>query len=214
MTSGPLRTWVLIDAQNVYKDAREAHHAKGDSSICGQTYPRKIAELLAGRGAKDQPRVREITKVKLFTGYPSPSREGYANAAHMRQRAAWERDGVEFAGRVLRYPYGWPDKKPYEKGIDVALAVDLVFGGARRFYDVAIVFSTDTDLLPALEAVLELKRAWGEPKLEVATWADHPRKKRLRVDGEFVYCHNLTAEDYELVRDPTVYSKAAPQISN
>ncbi len=58
--------------------------------------------------------------------------------------------------RDLRYPPDWPRRPAQEKGIDVALAVDFVTMVARGECDVAILFSSDTDLLPALEAVIAL----------------------------------------------------------
>jgi NYN domain len=122
----------------------------------------------------------------------------------MKQRTAWGRDGVKVFARPLRYPKNWPYEKPLEKGVDVALAVDLVFNAARRFYDVAVVASTDTDLMPALEAVCELRRAWGKPQLEVTCWS--PLTKRLRVDGYSLWCHRLGRSDYESVRDKTNYT--------
>lgn len=41
-----------------------------------------------------------------------------------------------------------------EKGVDVKLAVDLITFAERNFYDVAILLSGDTDLVPAVENVL------------------------------------------------------------
>lgn len=40
-----------------------------------------------------------------------------------------------------------------EKGVDVQIAVDLVSGAYENQYDRAILISSDTDLLPALEKV-------------------------------------------------------------
>ncbi len=206
-SEAPLRTWVLIDAQNVYKDAREAFHApESDPSSYGQVSPRRLAELLVSRGPKNAPRSRQLDEVRVYTGFPSPSREPHANAAHMRQRTAWERDNVKVFPRSLRYPAAWPKAKAYEKGVDVALAVDLVFAAARRYFDVAVVCSTDTDLVPALEAVCELKRAWGEPRVEVMCWA--PLQKRLRVDGHPVFCHRVDETDYRSIRDQTIYARS------
>lgn len=45
-----------------------------------------------------------------------------------------------------------------EKGVDVKLAVDLVIGAADNIYDIAIVISSDTDLLPAIKYVRNAKR--------------------------------------------------------
>jgi len=49
----------------------------------------------------------------------------------------------------------------------VALAVDFVVMVANRACDVGILFSSDTDLVPALEAVLAL-RPQDPPACEVA----------------------------------------------
>ncbi len=38
-----------------------------------------------------------------------------------------------------------------EKGVDVKLAVDLVIGAADDLYDIAIIVSSDTDLVPAIK---------------------------------------------------------------
>lgn len=53
-------------------------------------------------------------------------------------------------------------KEPKEKGIDVLIAIDLV--------DVGILCSADTDLVPALEAVVRLK---GESARETAGWSSY-----------------------------------------
>lgn len=39
---------------------------------------------------------------------------------------------------------------PHEKGVDVLLAVDLIMDGFYRAYEEAIIFSNDTDLIPAI----------------------------------------------------------------
>ena len=38
-----------------------------------------------------------------------------------------------------------------EKGTDVKIAIDMVVGAASNFYDVAILASSDTDLIPAIK---------------------------------------------------------------
>ena len=90
----------------------------------------------------------------------------------------------------------------------MALAVDLVAYAVRGHFDVGIVCSTDTDLLPALEAICDLRRAWGPdkgiPRLEVAAWK--PTRKRLSVANYPIWCHHLEQADYELVKDTTNYT--------
>ncbi|HWC13678.1 MAG TPA: NYN domain-containing protein [Actinomycetota bacterium] len=193
----------MIDAQNCYRDARRAFHQETDPSSFGQVDPWKLGQLVASRGAENDTKPRELEVVRYYTGMPSSAKQPKAYGAHLKQRAAHLASGVEVRPRPLRYPADWPKLPAQEKGIDVALAVDLVFGAARRLYDVGVVVSTDTDLVPALEAVCELQRAWGTPTIEVVSWG--PTRKRLRVDGYSVWCHWLDKDDYESVRDNSIY---------
>ena len=48
------------------------------------------------------------------------------------------------------------DGQYHEKGVDVQLAVDLLIGAYENFYDRAIVVSSDTDLIPAMQKVKKL----------------------------------------------------------
>ncbi|MFN8169598.1 MAG: NYN domain-containing protein [Candidatus Nanopelagicales bacterium] len=57
-----------------------------------------------------------------------------------------------------------------EKGVDVALAVDLVRMAIGKEYEVGIVFSRDTELEPAIDLALKLGA-----HTEVATWAGGSR---------------------------------------
>jgi hypothetical protein len=63
--------------------------------------------------------------------------------------------------------------------------------------------STDTDLVPALAAVCEQRRAWGKPDLEVVAFDGNP--KRLRVDAERIRCHSLSFAEFRSVEDRTNY---------
>jgi len=44
----------------------------------------------------------------------------------------------------------------HEKGVDVKIAIDLLVGAYENFYDTAIIISSDTDLVPAIEKVKSL----------------------------------------------------------
>lgn len=86
---------------------------------------------------------------------------------------------------LLPTPHGWPDRsqpgeKPREKGIDVALAIDFVTMAVRGEYDVGILFSTDTDLKPALEAVAQLGTG---VRAEVAAWSGDGHNRRLSISS-------------------------------
>ncbi len=88
----------------------------------------------------------------------------------------------------------------------MALAVDFVMMAARHEYDVGILFSSDTDLVPALEAVLVL-RPDDPPAGEVAAWAaPGARSRSLSVRGASIRRHLLSDADYRVVADPTDYT--------
>lgn len=197
------KVWLFIDAQNFYNDARRAFYTEDDPGSWGQVHPWKLGELLvAARLALGRPPC-QLSAVRIYKGMPSSGRESKAYGAFRRQEAAWKAAGVEVFSRSLMYPDDWPKSKATEKGIDVALAVDLLYHAIRQNYEVAIVASTDTDLVPALAAVCEQRRAWGKPDLEVVAFDGNP--KRLRVDAERVRCHILTLADFQSVEDRTNY---------
>lgn len=208
MPDGVQRVWVFIDAQNVYRDTRRAFHDEAAPSHLGQVDPVKLATLLTELGTAPPGRTRVLEECRVYAGLPSPDREPKSNAAKLRQRSAWEASGAKVALRPIRYPRRWPEERAEEKGVDVELAVDLVFNAARRHFDVGIVVSTDTDLVPALQAVSDLNRAWGAPRVEVAAW--RAVRKRLRLPGVPIWCHLLTEPHYQVVRDDTRYAQDSP----
>ncbi len=107
--------------------------------------------------------------------------------------------------RPLRYPADWPVHAAEEKGIDVALAVDFVMMAVRHEYDVGVIVSTDTDLKPALEAVVSLG---GNAKCEVVAWNSPTGYwNRISVPGARLWCHRLNVQDYEAVADLTDYNR-------
>jgi hypothetical protein len=114
---------------------------------------------------------------------------------------------VTVIARDLRYPAGWPAQPAQEKGIDVALAVDFVMMAARREFDVGVLFSSDTDLVPALEAVIAL-RLESPPACDVAAWAaPGMRPRTLSVKGVRLRRHLLTETDFRAVADPADYAR-------
>lgn len=87
-----------------------------------------------------------------------------------------------------------------EKGIDVLIALGIVMGAMRDEYDVAVLMSADTDLLPALETARELGK-----RVEVAAWRSRGWSSQLRLPG--MWCHNLDEASYRRLHDPTDYTQ-------
>ena len=114
---------------------------------------------------------------------------------------------VKVVWRTLRHPPNWPQEKAQEKGLDVALAIDFVTMAVRGEYDIGVLMSTDTDLKPALEAVVALGRS-PYPRCEVASWSTpHRYSRRLSIPGRRLWCHWLDEHDYRAVADPTDYTR-------
>lgn len=76
-----------------------------------------------------------------------------------------EDDGFDIKrGRII-YDGG----RPREKGTDVKIAIDLVIGAIDNHYDTAVLISSDTDLIPALQYVRYKKK-----KLEYVGFSHAP----------------------------------------
>lgn len=79
----------------------------------------------------------------------------------------------------------------------------------RGEYDVGVLFSTDTDLKPALEFVADLTSKNGAPRGEVAAWsAQGQHNRRLSISARNLYCHWIGETTYQAVADPTDYTKS------
>lgn len=137
----------------------------------------------------------ELASVQVYRGRPNPEHHPIPTAANDAQTAAWERDPrVRVFRRDLNYR-GWPDHPPREKGVDVALAVGLIEGSMLAEFDVAVVFSNDTDLLPAVEMAFRRTPA----PIEVASWVGAKPlwfPDQLAQRRYLPYCHFLNEEDF------------------
>jgi uncharacterized LabA/DUF88 family protein len=204
------RVVVFIDYQNIYQAARRAFHDPHSPHWQGQFDPVKLAEHLAA----DSPFDRELSQVRVYRGQPDRRRDARGYAANLRQLRAWTSSPlVEVTSRTLRYPHGWPQanagERPQEKGIDVALAIDFVAMAFRAEYEVGIMVSTDTDLVPALEFVSKLTNAGGAPRAEVAAWSGtNQRSHRLVARTRSIFCHWVSVDHYCRVADQTNYGAA------
>jgi hypothetical protein len=204
MSRHECRVCVFLDWQNVYHCARESFDLTRGPATAGQVDPVALGRLLVARIPHGV-----LTEVRIYRGRPSRRRDPRSFAAFRRQTEAWRRTGglVSVIARDLRYLGDWPARRAEEKGIDVALAVDFVLMAARGDYDVGVLFSSDTDLVPALEAVIELRP--GEmPACEAAAWAPPAGRARvLSVRHAQLRQHLLKQLDFQAVADETDYAR-------
>lgn len=194
MVSETTRVALSFDWQNCYRSARDAFGAGTN----GNVNPYQLGRHLAlGRPSGTLP--GELQAVEIYSGMPSQRRDPGSYAARRRQHAAWVRQSplVHLHTRTLVYRPG-----PVEKGIDVAIAIDLVRQVVfQKTCDVAILISADTDLLPALELIVEER---GPEAIKVAAWDGGP--PALQTPGGRVRQHRLTEKLYRRFEDRTDYS--------
>ena len=129
------RVVVFVDYQNVYMSARQAFHPSpwAIPHWEGQIDPLALGQLIVRRSPFD----RKIVGVRMYRGIPDSTKDPKGHGACLRHIAAWSKsEAIEVVARPLRYPAGWPKKKPKEKGVDVALAVDFVLMAVRQDYEV------------------------------------------------------------------------------
>lgn len=147
----------------------------------------------------------DLAYVGIYTGLPDGSKDSRSYSARRKQIAAWRRELVSVHTRTLRYPHNWPAEDAEEKGIDVKLAIDAVMMAFQDQYDVGIIACVDTDLAPAVEAILELKAVRGSgPDVELMAWKGRP--SRIGVQGRELTYRWVGPNDFNSVRDDTDYN--------
>ena len=82
---------------------------------------------------------------------------------------------VELRLGQLVYTNGWPATPPYEKGIDVQLATDMLLHAFRNNYDRTILVAGDNDFAGAVQAVKDAGK-----NIEVALFGQEGTSKHLR----------------------------------
>ena len=197
----PKRVIIFIDEQNVYMAARRAFFPEPAPIKLGNFFPMKLADMLCSRlpiGVKEE---RAIKEVRVYTAMPSPAVDSKSFLPHFRRCESWQEAGAKVIDRPIKYPRNRPPG--VQKGVDVALAVDFVTLAIDDEYDVGIMFSTDTDLKPALEFVVPRE----SPQAEVACWWSTTAESYLSISGVTIWGHRLTEADYKSVCDYTDYNR-------
>jgi len=92
--------------------------------------------------------------------------------------------------RLGRLVYNnWPGSPPYEKGVDIQLATDMITHSYKNNYDAAILVGGDTDYVGALQAVKDNGKnvevalfGKGQTSLQLRKVAD----KVITIDGKLL----------------------------
>lgn len=187
---------VFLDYENIRKLARTHFCPLTAGSHEGMVHPVRLAELLCSR----RRRPSALRKVHVYRGRPNPQKQAAAASYFDTAVDDWEQDSrCSVHHRPLKYRVPDPNYpgvfQASEKGIDVALAIDVAKTSLSQETTALIVFSTDTDLLPAIEFVYEAPNT----HIEVACWDKANPLKFPSASGKRVWCHNLTESDFRSV---------------
>jgi uncharacterized LabA/DUF88 family protein len=156
--------------------------------------PLKLAILVTSRRNIDS----HVDHVRVYRGIARADMNDSRASRDMALVDRWKRDvRINPITRPLHYAWRNGVWSSFEKGIDVALAVDLMRFAHSNIEADVVVASRDSDLNPALEAFVE---------------ADHLRRRievvsakpveRLRLwNTQKPWCHFLTREDFALIRE-------------
>jgi uncharacterized LabA/DUF88 family protein len=84
--------------------------------------------------------------------------------------------------RLGRLVYqNWPHSPPYEKGVDIQLATDMITHSFKNNYDVAVLVAGDNDYVGALQSVKD-----NGKHVEVALFGKERTSYRLRMVADKV----------------------------
>jgi len=86
-------------------------------------------------------------------------------------------------GRLVYH--NWPNSPPYEKGVDIQLATDMITHSFKNNYDVAVLVAGDNDFVGALQAVKD-----NGKNVEVALFGKERTSFRLRMVADKVITIN------------------------
>jgi uncharacterized LabA/DUF88 family protein len=178
------RVALYLDYQNVLLTGRD-RFAPGSEPYKHVPEPSMIADTIGKRRTDS-----EVAMVNVYRGRPDPRHEPRQASANDQQANQWVRrdSRVQVVRRPLTYRR-WPDQPPTEKGIDVKLAVDLIHDAMRRAYDALVLFSSDSDLQPAVDLANEIGAV-----VEIAYW-----QGCSRLDAAENVCHVLSEADWRRV---------------
>ncbi len=196
------RLTLFIDAQNLYHTARNSFFNRFDPGTFGQFDPMALGRMITFRDTNSP----VLHEVRIYTGRPESAKDPRSYSAHMKQCSVWSRAGAVVIPRTLKYPPNWPAERAQEKGIDVALAVDYVTLAVENMYDIGVIASTDSDLLPALEYVYS-QGAMGGPRAAVMAWSSTTGNPRLAIPGAHLWCYWFNQSDFDSIADPTNYAR-------
>jgi uncharacterized LabA/DUF88 family protein len=154
------RVMIFIDGSNMYHSLK--HYYKKTSIDIG-----RFCQKILGR--------RRLVRMYYYN----------AQVGHKEEPERYKRQQRFFA-EVTAIPYtelrmgrlvyiNWPNTPPYEKGVDIQLATDMITHSFKNNYDVAVLVAGDNDFVGALQSVKD-----NGKNVEVALFGKERTSMQLR----------------------------------
>ena len=134
------RVAIFIDGGNFYRKIRESGLVPKGVRF---NYV-KFAEFLA----RDRTIIAKYYYIGVVRNHDKTAKSQQMVASQQKLLSGLENGGYEIKRGKIVY-----DNKIREKGVDVQIAIDLVIGAVENVYDVAVIVSSDTDLIPAVKYI-------------------------------------------------------------
>jgi hypothetical protein len=99
-----------------------------------------------------------------------------------------------------------PWMRPQEKGIDLAIGLDVVEFLLTRVCDVAIIVSLDRDLYEIPQAIQNLSRVIARPVRVEAAVPVPAGQKQPKILPRFSFTHQITRPVFQRIRDDINYT--------
>ena len=170
MVDGTERVMIFIDGSNLYHSLKN-FFKRTDLDIG------KLSNKLLGK--------RRLVRVYYYN-----ARVGF------KEEPERYRDQQKFFASVNAIPYSelrlgrlvyfnWPNSPPYEKGVDIQLATDMITHSFKGNYDVAVLVAGDNDYVGALQSVKD-----NGKHVEVALFGKEQTSRQLRTVADKVITIN------------------------
>jgi len=160
------RIIIFIDGSNLYHSLKN-HFGRTDLDIG------KFCQRLLSR--------RKLTRIYYYNARVGRKEEP---ERYKQQQAFFASvNAVPYSElRLGRLVYNnWPSVPPYEKGIDVQLATDMITHNFKNNYDIAILVAGDNDFVGAIQAVKD-----NGKHIEVALFGKLGTSRQLRAVADRV----------------------------
>ena len=230
--SGDFFTLAAIMARNTHPDARVLVFMDGQNAYraCERLYGHGPCHplLLADRLSQG----RKLVGVRFYSGVHDPSIESAGRSRTNHRHNLMRRVGVTVVERQLRYRWEWgfdpkalPDPRknvgqklqvavgPYqrarEKGIDLAIGLDVMDLALQGHMDVAVIVSSDNDLCEAARSTHAVSRGGRRVSVEAALFNEQRKPILLQ---HYDYTHQLRYQDFDAAKDSFDYKNPVPQV--